>query len=777
MFAKRSAHYFNKLFIRITFTTALLVSVLTVFLYLNFKSYSLELLAKANGQLMSQTFENAMQLSSSAVHYTSAFYNHPAAIELMLKESVPEVNAASDLRVLDQALTAAPLLYSAYLYNGTTHTMYQIGDNVITRPSASFYDRDALPLIERQDANAPIAPIPRNLPASELNPQPVRVFSYIVKDSFPEGDTRSALVINVKVESIFNTLLSDARLEPDAHTALIVLDANGRVVAGSDDRLFLTNQAGTPYIAKALRTSDNGGYFFTREPGEQSVVTFSGNVDSGWKMVGVTPYRTISGPINKVKAITVLIGSVMLLVCLVSAFLLARHLYRPIDRLRSTVGRLTGTAAPTDGPDEFETISRSFLAAHDKLLQLGQFRKSNLQALKMNLLAGILKRNVPADCKQLFADYSIALEPDASLTLVLFRIDHYRSQFCAKYDEHDQTLMKYALMNIAEEIAGSGACVDMGGDHIVLLYGRSETPQSDSEWEERALWGEIQRSFIDYCAVSVSVFVTAAAAGIREASALYEEALSLSQYRLQYGHGCLLYASALDRNERRLHKLDSALLAKLSESILKGQYEDMTAVYGELAMPLREVSCNDALVTVSAIAVAIFQSLSSIEKHASTAFELDFASFDGHVKSLETLGDMHDEFDRLFRFIEGRRHQRKDEHKASVIQSAQAYIRRYYKDKSLSSGMVADHVNMSTAYLGKLFREHLSLSIADDLTAVRLERACELLRGTSATIDEILIEIGWENKKYFFTVFKKTLGSTPTEYRLKTNVANEASQI
>lgn len=45
-----------------------------------------------------------------------------------------------------------------------------------------------------------------------------------------------------------------------------------------------------------------------------------------------------------------------------------------------------------------------------------------------------------------------------------------------------------------------------------------------------------------------------------------------------------------------------------------------------------------------------------------------------------------------------------------------------------------------------------------------------MLKQSPWNVDEIIDKIGWENKKYFFTLFKKRFGTTPTEYQLKSKV-------
>ncbi len=37
---------------------------------------------------------------------------------------------------------------------------------------------------------------------------------------------------------------------------------------------------------------------------------------------------------------------------------------------------------------------------------------------------------------------------------------------------------------------------------------------------------------------------------------------------------------------------------------------------------------------------------------------------------------------------------------------------------------------------------------------------------TDESIDNLLDAVGWDNKKYFYTIFKKSYGVTPNEYRM-----------
>jgi len=47
----------------------------------------------------------------------------------------------------------------------------------------------------------------------------------------------------------------------------------------------------------------------------------------------------------------------------------------------------------------------------------------------------------------------------------------------------------------------------------------------------------------------------------------------------------------------------------------------------------------------------------------------------------------------------------------------------------------------------------------------RLAQACYLLEHTDLTVDEIAINVGYENISFFYRIFKKHYGVTPKKYR------------
>ena len=61
--------------------------------------------------------------------------------------------------------------------------------------------------------------------------------------------------------------------------------------------------------------------------------------------------------------------------------------------------------------------------------------------------------------------------------------------------------------------------------------------------------------------------------------------------------------------------------------------------------------------------------------------------------------------------------------------------------------------------------EELGLSFSEYITARRMQKAKELLKDDSRSIEEIANAVGYHDYFYFTKVFKKTQGISPSKYR------------
>lgn len=99
-----------------------------------------------------------------------------------------------------------------------------------------------------------------------------------------------------------------------------------------------------------------------------------------------------------------------------------------------------------------------------------------------------------------------------------------------------------------------------------------------------------------------------------------------------------------------------------------------------------------------------------------------------------------------------------------MIDNVISDIRDHYtEDISLTS--LAAKYNISMGHLSKMIKEQLQINFSDYIASLRIQRAKELLRDESISIQEIAEIVGYNDYFYFTKVFKKVEGISPSKYR------------
>lgn len=109
-----------------------------------------------------------------------------------------------------------------------------------------------------------------------------------------------------------------------------------------------------------------------------------------------------------------------------------------------------------------------------------------------------------------------------------------------------------------------------------------------------------------------------------------------------------------------------------------------------------------------------------------------------------------------------------DTHKKSsgkaLIEEIREYVDSHYS-KDISLGSIAGKFYINASYLSQLFKKEMNIKFIDYITKIRLEKAIELLKDTSLTVNEIAEAVGYKDARYFREIFVKHMGKTPSQYR------------
>ncbi len=107
---------------------------------------------------------------------------------------------------------------------------------------------------------------------------------------------------------------------------------------------------------------------------------------------------------------------------------------------------------------------------------------------------------------------------------------------------------------------------------------------------------------------------------------------------------------------------------------------------------------------------------------------------------------------------------KKEDKLSGIVSKAKNFIDQNY-EKELTLDEVARKIAISPYYLSKLFKDETGENFIEYLTKLRIERAKKLLEEENLSIKEICMSVGYSDPNYFSRIFKKMVGTTPTEFR------------
>lgn len=351
--------------------------------------------------------------------------------------------------------------------------------------------------------------------------------------------------------------------------------------------------------------------------------------------------------------------------------------------------------------------------------------------------------------------------PNLFYGVILLQIDNFHSLQQQFVPEHIE-LYKYSLKNIAEEtVATEYHCVAFEQqDDIVLFLNTEEWIESESIIP---LIQTLQRNLQQHLKFTVSIGLGSFGASASHLKNSYREATKALNNRFYNGIGKIVnYSETIDDDSDQTSyplQQEKAIL----QAALQGEKEKLTDLLREFNVALKpESSSKDQILTsTNALVFALYRFC--VEKNLNTAeiFGQDLIKMN-RILAQSSLDRIQSLLYDMLLSISEKLNAKKNSNK--LFHSALDYIQANF-NKDISRETVAREMFITPGYLSLLFKQQLKLSFLEYLHHIRIKRACDHLRDRSLKLTDIAHSVGYQDEKYFFQVFKKYSGMTPSQYR------------
>jgi len=718
----------------------LLSTLLVIFVQFSFQgrifeSFALKMVYDQQQTDLQNTSRNISLMEKSANSVaTTAFFDD--GIQDLLYSDVHSEDYRKYQRKLELYKNIYPFLQSIYIYNG--HNIHTVPSMGFVFDRSSFDDKGIFSILDDIQNNRTHSIVLRKIPNPLANlatnaSDYIYVYSYLFFDSqVQSGKVSEAIVLNISEEFVRQSIGSS----DDKKNRIFMIDQNGILLSSDSLHPLQTDLKDKDYIQWINASTESSGSLRMDVDGVDSFVTYAATDVFGWKLISITPYSEVVKEIQTMKHKTYLLVACFIIGSIALSLYFSRKLYLPM--------RLV-------------------------IQNYNVFERNDLHYKKQEFLRKMVVSDDShsiASFQTQFTKYEIALKPSDSFLAVLIKLDHY-AEFCDKFNPTDRKLLKYGVINIVSELLGGDyahECINMDEDQILVLVTYSTTTLPSENEALTGLFRKIQEHVNQFLNLSVSVTFSERFETLSDLRLHYLKTLDLSFYRLIFGHQSLIYNESLP-NQSDDFKYPQDQDKKLSDALIQGQLDDAKAAMYAII----DYASMHSLTTLNSVLIRLLLSIRHavevLEANHSINVNFNFNIYLAKVQKIETLDMIQSDFTALFEKLASELESKKDNKYNKLLDDVTAIIRMEFANPALSLVTIAEKVNLSPSYLGKLFKKHRLISITDFINDIRLSSASERIATSDEAINTIMESCGFLSRSHFFTLFKKVYGVTPVQYR------------
>lgn len=738
---KKPHTFFSKLFLSFALTIAFTIFIVSSFLYLSFEKIGVTVINSYIKDSLSQVSYSTTFMSESAKSLALQIYFDPAVSLLTYYYEPSFIEKTSAMKRLGSFSKTAPFIHSIYVYETKREVFYTslfFLSNADIKKNA-FFDKGFLDILDHLKDYKRLTPIPRNMP--NLYPQFIEgefssVYTFVFYD-LPEDskilDNR-IVVMNISEEWMRN-IVDSMDMEP--HSNIYIVDNTGTTVISNEQNTMLSDLSDKDYIKEILASSEKSGYFVKDVDQVTSLVTYVSSEQYGWKFIRVIPYEVVVSKIEEAKSKTYLLGFIILGAGVLVAIAISRKLFNPLKPL---FAKLASLQLENNGKMKQEFLKELIYAHVDYSAEMIQKRVNDLR---------------------------LSLNPIQPFFLMLVKIDQYKD-FCNKFNSSTRKSIKQTLLSLISKRCSelpTHEILEAENDYFVVFFNTSESFLHDFISRMDILIHALQETAAAEANLTLSVTVSTMGTNFNQAKDLYDEALGASAYKLIYGQGSIIYTDNIKDLAEKEYMYSQEKEKLLMDALMLGKTTDAKQIYTQIIECSASFSCNIVHSVLLRLAVDINIVADAIQKNSGRNLSFNLKDFIEEMEYFETLDDYRERFFRLFEEITLRFEESGGLKHEGLINKIVSMIHAEFTDQNLSVYSIAAALDMSPAYLGRLFKKHTMKSVADYINNVRIEQAKKLLQETSHSIQEVVEQTGFLSSGYFYTLFKKTTGITPNQYR------------
>ena len=410
-------------------------------------------------------------------------------------------------------------------------------------------------------------------------------------------------------------------------------------------------------------------------------------------------------------------------------------------------------------------------------LALGQHEKANVQrqAVKQQqersrdnmshyegfFLRGLAEGYITSESEIMegFSHFGISLP--SGYTAAIVHIDHFR-QIALTLTESEKHLLIYRIFQaVVEAMAEREALTFMTGFHsiTILMGGYASVEENVSFFDDvkEKIWEKID--------TRVSIGLGRTYDSIVDIGVSYKEAMAAFRYRNRMGYNTVIPLEFVEPANRITYRYPADREERLVYMAVVGDYDYCHQVLLELFDSLAQSGpVPEGLIPKILMNIVIRISRYITEQNLPIVNQVTRLFPTAEILSVQNLEEGLVTFDKALKNFCSYIRTYSEENHQRLFRAAKQYIDRNYRE-NFSTSKMAVSLGTTPEHLNKVFTDRERIGLFDYVMRVRMDEVRRLLRQTEMSDEEICVQVGFEDVRYFQSTFRQYERMTPAEYR------------
>lgn len=731
---------------------------------LEFSHATTQYLSAVNEKFVKNAAESITYKTEAALSDVLTAYSSHYGMSLMAASEPSAVNMVLAMGELDNKISQNKTLHSVYFYNSITQRISAFGAtrSYLTLPEFRIVvgDMDIVPRLEQQAWTEPVA---RMLTAPYNSNKQDRVFTIVYWTPAGNG-RRNAIVVNLLADEVFGMLKNSDTAYSEAQNNFLVYDKSGQLLFNGLVHPQLL-EAGTQALTEIIQSESAHEVYRKGLDGE----TFLFH-----------PYRTSGGQmivniVNKndlAKSFSyspIFFTAVLCAACILgvgTTLLFSMRLYLPIGTLTK---KLVQTAQVSDenARSEIDFIHNSIQSAAQKLDHLFAYKEKTLSFSQVHFLQTQLLTNryTAGEFWQECKAKELPCAPGDSFLLVDI-------SWCTAENANDARVISYAVANVLHELLDAQMTlqqVPLGENETLFVCLLAQ----DAPLAVEAPLATLRGIFAEHFSVALCTCVSAPAADPEQLCETRAALQELAVYRWFLPDGGLLTAQSMAIDTRLTELCPLPDFDAIETALRTGDEAACEALMNAYWNDLSQHTYEAAIASVSLLAARFVSCCRRVESQLLASFEIDYHSLYKRLSGAQQLSVCRAIVSETAQLVCAYVSADGNDAMLSLAGKIAEGIDASYQDFNLSSKSLAVRYHLSVTKLNHIFKRKTGDTVANYIKLLRLTKAKDLLSKTNLPVETIAWDVGFENTKYFYTLFKTEYGVSPTHYRITSSAKTE----